>query len=133
MTRGGQVASCIDRSPSSSPSQRFLTQPDPVLNTVIVLNMCQKTYSKKYKNLVVVKGLTLEKEKSIYKIGSPQLLQAKNRPGIGLYITQPNGSEKLDSNLQYKYVYCILCIHTVTYKYSLYNCFHNSMPSQTLA
>ena len=47
MTRVGQVASCNDRSRSSSPSQRLPTLPDPVLNTVIVLKMCWKTQLKK--------------------------------------------------------------------------------------
>ena len=36
MTRGGQVACCNIKRQSSSPSQRS-TQPDPVLNAVIVL------------------------------------------------------------------------------------------------
>ena len=36
-----RTPSCINRSRSSIPSQRFTIQPDSVLNTVIVLKMCQ--------------------------------------------------------------------------------------------
>ena len=49
MKRRGQVAFGIIRSQSSCPSQTSPTQPDPVLNTVIVLNLIKKTNKKIFK------------------------------------------------------------------------------------
>ena len=55
MTRGGQVACCNIIRQSSSPSQRS-TQPDPVLNAVIVLKskMCQKSNKNLFKNDFII-------------------------------------------------------------------------------
>ena len=53
MMREGEVIPWIIRSRSSYPSQTSPTQPDPVLNIVIVLKMCynpiKKSLKKEYK------------------------------------------------------------------------------------
>ena len=51
-TRGGQVAPCISRNQSSSPSQTSLTQPEPVLNTAMC-NKCVKNIIKILLNVIL--------------------------------------------------------------------------------